>query len=599
MEKSLVEESLLEKSLVEESLMEEPNWQGRGVSPPWNSGENSLPPQVVELLYRRGIGSQAEMEDWVQASFRSLKSPWSLKGMDRAVQRLVEARDKGEKICIYGDYDMDGTPGVALALKALGALGFGPLTYFQPDRFQDGYGFHHQKLKDFHREGVQVVLTVDVGITGWKACERARELGIDVIITDHHLPLEKLPEALAIVNPNQGDCPSGLHHLCGTGVVFYLCLALKNYLERDPQWKPPGRVMDPKQWLDCFAIATLTDRVPLLGENRILVKHGLLALQNTKHLGLKKLLGALELNHRDLWAQDVAYKLAPKLNALSRMGHSVRALELFLVENPNRAETLVDLVLAVNRERKECQNQAEAWALESAKKFASRDFIFLWKKGLHPGVLGLVATKLSQVFEKPSFVASENQEGQLLGSARAPEFWSGNLVQILESCSSCLSKFGGHRLAAGFELPLEKAPSLLQELEGRALPASPRLPRRVLTYDFALEIGDLTPAFMNWIQALEPFGQDFEFPQFLFQSVRIQSLKKLRGGHFKLGLHQGGHQLEGLLFRPQESDSHGKLVESLRPGLYIDCIGEPQWNFFAGRKSLQLLLKDLKPSSKT
>ncbi len=568
-------------------MSQQPEWEVRGSAPP-SSFVDSFPQEVVEFLFRRGFESESAMEKWLNPSLKELRSPFLLKDIEKFTDRLIEARSKSEKICIFADYDMDGTPGLALGLQALKDMGFKDVIYFQPDRFEDGYGLHPYHVEDLHNKGVKVILTVDLGITAVEACEKANELGIDVVITDHHLAQEVLPNAYGIVNPNQPACESGLGHLCGAGVIFYACLALKSELIKQ---KLLESKIDTKTWLDCFTIGTVTDLVPLIAENRVLVKHGLIALQNTKRVGLQKLMASLGLKGRELSAQDVAIKLAPKLNALSRMGSEVRAIELFLVEDADQANLLVDLILGVNDQRRSIQSENESWALEQVQRFSDKDYIYLRKKDIHPGVLGLIATKVSQKSGKPTFVAAENEENQLLGSARAPENWNGNLVDALTHSADSLEKFGGHASAAGFELTgssEESFETLLESFDFKSGYASQSLP---ILYDSELEFTQIDYQFMNWIKALGPFGQEYEVPRFRFNNLVLVSKKVLKGGHLKLSVKQGNKTMEALYFSPENP------LNDLQPGDSLSLVAEPQWNFFAGRKSLQLLIVDCRPSA--
>ncbi|MGZ3798449.1 MAG: single-stranded-DNA-specific exonuclease RecJ, partial [Pseudobdellovibrionaceae bacterium] len=294
------------------------------ISPLWRSREQEIipaeghfPPLIGQILASRGFSDSSQVDKFLFPKLTSLKEPLLLKGMDQAVARLGQAALHKEKVCIYADFDLDGTSGLALLKLGMQALGFADVIHYQPKRLSEGYGFHAHAVEELHKQGVTLIVTVDVGITANPAVEKAQALGIDVILTDHHLPGAVLPPAFVIVNPNQKSDDSGLGYLCGAGVAFYLLRALKRYFFDHPTL--PKNNFDLKEVLDFFTIATLTDMVPLLEDNRVLVKHGLLKLSETRRPGLRALLAELGLENRPLTSQDVAIRFAPKLNALSRM----------------------------------------------------------------------------------------------------------------------------------------------------------------------------------------------------------------------------------------------------------------------------------------
>lgn len=567
-----------------------------------------MPQLLWQLLISRNLTEPEIIQEFLSPSLKTLTNPYSLSNMDKAVGRLIEAFKKQERICLYGDYDLDGTSGLALLKRALESLGFQDLILFQPRRLSDGYGLHAHLMPEFYEQGVKLLVTVDVGITAIEAVDEASRLGIDVIITDHHLPKEELPRALAIVNPNKGSCESGLGHLCGAGVAYYLFLALK--MEMSQQNLLTGAI-DPKEVLDCFVIGTLTDMVPLVAENRVLVKHGLKVLAKTERPGLRELMKSLALWGRDLTSQDVAIRFAPKLNALSRMEQSILPLDIFLEEQEEKARELMAQVLANNDLRVELQKQAESLAFEMVENLGFDQFIWLWSEEFHKGVVGLVATKLVQKYGVPAFVASvqaskEESGGRVLvGSARMPDHLSLNLLKAFESAQSVLEKFGGHAAAAGFELKMQNAEQFKVELAhffankdtgslgGADSSAEVKISAAVetLTYDAVACLSDFNASFMSWYEALGPFGVGFEAPLFLLEGVELSSMRTLKGGHYKLGLKDGFYQLEALWFSPPEGHPALRLGLSLGDGLKL--LVEPQWNFFAGRKSLQLLVKDL------
>ncbi|MES2855618.1 MAG: DHHA1 domain-containing protein, partial [Bdellovibrionota bacterium] len=386
--------------------------------------------------------------------------------------------------------------------------------------------------------------SVDLGITAIEEVAFAKSLGMECIITDHHLPKETLPEALAVVNPNRGNCPSGLSHLCGTGVAFYLALALRRtLLERGLITE----AFEPKLLLDCFVIGTLTDMVPLIDENRVLVKHGLHQLGKTSRPGLRVLMQALGLWGNPLTSQDVAIRFAPKLNALSRMEMGIQPIDLYLVDDEKQAEALVSRVLSNNQDRQVSQKSAESEALAYCRANPPKNSIFVYSKNFHRGVVGLVATKLCQEFGLPAFVGSLNDEdGVIVGSARMPDGKGLNALEAMGSTRENLEQFGGHAVAAGFELKVADAEKLRAGLDTYFGTKKVQSEARVWLYDAEADIADLSPSFMSWYEHLSPFGAQFSAPVFCLKRVQLEAIRTLKGGHFRLTFGEGAVSRVGL-----------------------------------------------------
>ena len=539
----------------------------------------------------RGFESEDAIQKWMSPSLKILRDPYTLTDMDKAVARLLEARERREPIVIYADYDLDGTSGLALMLKAFEWMGFDDVSYYQPKRLTEGYGLHKEAISRLHEQGRKLLMSIDLGITAIEEVEHANSLGMDVIITDNHLPKETKPAAVAVVNPNRGNCTSELSHLCGTGVAFYLVLALRRALLEQELL---ADAFDPKLLLDCFVIGTLTDMVPLIDENRVLVKHGLLQLQQTKRPGLRVLMQALGLWGHPLTSQDVAIRFAPKLNALSRMEMGIQPIDLYLVEDETQAQALVSRVLSNNQDRQASQKNAEAEAMGQLEKNPPTSAIFVYSKNFNRGVVGLVATKLCQEFGLPAFVGSLTEDdGVIVGSARMPEGRGLNALDAMCTAQTELDQFGGHAVAAGFELKVTHAEAFKGKLEscfsGRSVSAEPR----VWLYDAEATLADLNPTFMSWYEHLSPFGAQFAPPMFCLKDVKLQQLRELKGGHFRLTLAEGAISRIALWFAPPKA--HPAIEAGLAVGQRFDALVEPQWNYFNGQKSLQLLIQDLRP----
>ena len=557
-------------------------------------------PLLKQFLANRGYQTEAEVQSVLEPTLKDLKDPFQLDGMAVAVDRLVEAWIQKETIGIYADFDLDGTPGLALFYTGLKELGFAEPLRFQPSRLQDGYGLHFHRVSELHSRGASLIVTIDVGITDVEAVARARAEGIDVIITDHHLQGPVLPPALAVVNPNKKDCQSGLGHLCGAGVAFYLLLGTKMGLESKGLLKEQPKL---KALLDLFAIGTLTDMVPLVKENRALVRHGLAQLKATARPGLRALLSELSIGKgsEPLKSQDVAIRFAPKLNALSRLEDidpaSPKAIDLMLCQDDFEANRLVKKAMMINQVRQDLQERASQSALAEVRETqALAPVKWVFSPDFHKGIIGLVAMRLVEEFQCPCFVGSE--KGDVIhGSARLPEFLAGNLVDVLGAAREVLIGFGGHSHAAGFSLRKENSDLFFESLSGFWTAEKERLQNRDALQsesrlDGTVEIGDLTLEFMKAYALCEPFGKGFEPLVVAIQGLNIESYQVLRGGHLKFQFKdQKGRVLTALLFSPTIAPDVRQRFENRT--LRWTVSGEPQVNSFAGRQSVQLMIKSL------
>lgn len=551
----------------------------------------SWPQPLKELLLNRGFTSDAQVKNFFSPSVQSLKDPFLLSGMVQACERLTQALENKDKICIYADFDLDGTSGCALLKKALDQLGFLNVIAYQPKRLKDGYGFHAHVVEDLKNQNVDLIVTCDVGITAFKACDKAQALGIDVIITDHHLPAGELPKALVVVNPNQKADTSGLGYLSGAGVAFTMMRGLKRYLTDKKQGTPDR--LNLKDLLDCFTIATLTDMVPLVGDNRVLVQMGLKALAQTTRPGLAALLQALNLSGKTLTSSDVAIRFAPKLNALSRLEGEVLPIDLYLEEDQIKAHKLVEQALIQNQERVSLQAEALKEAIEKAQAQTAQPFVFVYSESFHRGVIGLIATSLAQQVGKPSFVASyDAEEGKMVGSCRLPDSADISLVEALGSAEDFLLRFGGHARAAGFELAKENVDNFMMCLEKYFLTDVQE--KKKTYYDATLNFSEFDFDLMSWLEKLEPFGVGFERPLFLISRLQVRKLQDLKGGHLKATLVQEGIENQAVLFSPTEVQK--SLLKKINENEFVDVMAEIQLHEWRGRKSLQLLLEDIRVS---
>lgn len=571
-----------------------PTWKEKKSQAP--KVEGPYPDLIARVLAARNLDSE-QIKDLLNPQLSRLHDPYLLLGMRKAVDRLVQAYKTQEKICIYADFDLDGTSGLAILKNGLEAMGFQSVAFYQPRRLSEGYGFHAEAVEELKNLGISLIVTVDVGITSFKACEKAQELGVDVILTDHHLPAEKLPEAFVVVNPNQKGCTSGLGYLCGAGVAFYLLRALKRALSSgssDGSYQaisPQAVSFDLKEVLEFFCIGTLTDMVPLVEDNRILVKHGLVSLTKTTKPGLKALLEALHLGDRELTSQDVAIRFAPKLNALSRMESDILPIQIYLETDSKKAQQMVSTVLENNQTRQTLQGDAESKALKMLDGWNEPDFVFVSSEFFHRGVVGLIATKLSQTFNRPAFVGSQNSEGMIVGSGRTPAGSEVSLVSALSFAEKKLNRFGGHAAAAGFELHQQNQEHVIADLKRYFQELKTHHQPLEIEFETTAELNEIEAQAMKWYDFLGPFGVGFHVPIVRLKPVYLQSKKELKGGHLKLSLSNAERSqfIDALLFSPTQ-----KIVDQIQVGSDYEVLTELQWNYFRNNKTIQLLIKDLK-----
>lgn len=535
------------------------------------------------ILAVRGFSDSESKEKLIAPKLKDLRDPLLIDGMDLAIDRLVEARRKNEPIAVYADFDLDGTSGLSLMELAFRQYGYENTLFYQPKRLSEGYGLHTHAIRELAENGVRVIVTVDVGITAIEAAEECRRLGLDLIITDHHLPKDKLPEAYAIVNPNKGSCPSGLGHMSGVGVAFYLAWALGRELKAQELLAQP---MDLKSLLDVFVIGTLTDLVPLKDENRVLIKHGLLQLEKTKRPLLAKLIEKLGLAGRPLSSADVAMQIAPKLNALSRLELGLMPKDILALDVSGNLDEIIETVLSSNEMRKDLQRGALEVATEMALSHPDSPVVFVHSPDFHKGVIGLIATQLSREYNRPAFVGHSDESGLIHGSARIPDGSAVNLAALLAEVPGLVIRAGGHAAAAGFVVEVNKSEALRLELSERVKQVIHAVQKKV--YDVEAMLQELDHEFMKHYSYLEPFGKDFSPALLKIAGALITSRKELKGGHLKLSLTQKARSLDALAFSPQL-----EWLE-IQNGECVDALVEPQWNYFRGQRQIQLLVRSLK-----
>ncbi|MBK9294464.1 MAG: single-stranded-DNA-specific exonuclease RecJ [Oligoflexia bacterium] len=542
-----------------------------------------------KFLIAREIKTPEQIKNYLNPSLKDLTDPLKLDGMQAAVTRLKQAWLNQEKVCVYGDYDLDGSSAIALLVEGLKLLSFENVSFYQPSRFEEGYGIHKEALKIIKDQGAKLVISVDCGITAVDEANHAKELNLDLIITDHHLPGKNLPQAVAVINPNKGTCGSDLGHLSGVGVAFYLLMAVKREL---------GVSVDLKNLLDFFTIGTITDMVPLIKENRILLKHGLKILSQTSKAGLRALLNYLGLEGKDLDTQDVGFTIGPKLNALSRLEKSIRPLDILLCDDKNQAQTLCLEVIKLNNERKSLQEELYQKILDQLTDAEYlKPAIVLGAIG-HAGVVGLVATKVAQLTQKPTFIVAWHSPEEGIGSARGVAH--DLLPEALNYSSEHLLRHGGHSQAAGFSLLPEQFDKfkemVLEHYEDKN--KNNKMAQEIIEYDFDAKVSDFNQTSITWLTQLGPFGMNNPQPLFKLSEFEITKIDWLKQMHLKVYLTDGKSRLEALMFFAKDRFKD-KAVLGLGPGSYsnLELLVEPGFNYFNGQKRLQLLIRDIQITS--
>jgi single-stranded-DNA-specific exonuclease len=457
-------------------------------------------------------------------------------GMAAAAVRIQQAIAAHEPVLIYGDYDVDGTTAVVLLKTAIERLG-GTVRFHVPHRLREGYGMQREILETAAREGVRLVISVDTGIRAFAAAEAAQVLGLDLIVTDHHLPETSLglPKALAILNPNQPGCPYPCKHLCGAGVAFKLSQALLEAHDRDL-----ARTKLLPSFLKLLAIATVADAVPLLGENRVFVAIGIKELERPIHSGLRALMKVAQLDpsQRMLTPVDIAFRIAPRINAAGRMDIASEIVELFTTKDSQRAEAIAQKLEQLNTDRRATEAAALAEILSQLDQehFHRSRCLVIDGDGWHRGVIGILASRVVERTGKPTLVLA-HEDGEAYGSGRSiPSF---HLLNAIESCHDLFTRFGGHAHAAGFSLPSDRVPQLRQRLtDYAAINLSEADLGSPLECDAPLSLDEINEPLYAWLKQLEPCGMDNEEPIFVATNLRIAYPPRImKDKHIRLHLH--------------------------------------------------------------
>ena len=523
---------------------------------------------LAGILAARGITDPTEALTLL-AGEEELSDPLLLKDMDKACARILQAIDHEETIVVFGDYDVDGVTATALLYQHLKGMGAN-VKCMLPSREGDGYGLSKNAIQSIHEKGYPLIVTVDNGIAALDEADFAAELGVDLIITDHHLPHERLPRAVAVVDPRREDDTSPFKGLCGAGVAFKLCAALDGC--------PPEEMLE--YCGDLAAVGTVADVMPLTGENRTLVKAGLRQLQQTDRPGFVALLDEVGLTGKTVTAENVSYAIAPRINAAGRMDSAVTALQLVLCEDEDRAAELAHRLTEINAARQETEQEivkAAQELLDAEPGILEDRVILLWGRDWHPGVIGIVASRLVEKTGRPVIVVSVDEHGEGKGSGRSVQGF--NLHACIASCTDLLLRFGGHAMAAGLSVREENLPQLRRRLNEWAARECPVLHAPPLECDLSIRLDRVTVESVAALEKLAPYGAENPTPVFLLEKAVVEGIYPVsEGKHSRVRLRQGSTSLYAVWFgvKPEQVPyATGDVVDAaLNLSVYASARGQ-------------------------
>ena len=552
------------------------------------AAELGLNPVVCLLLVQRGLSTVEAVKKFFKPSLEDLHDPFLMPDMEKAVKRLNKALGNKEKILIYGDYDVDGTTAVALVYKYLRPYS-STLDYYIPDRYDEGYGISYKGIDYAKVNGITLVISLDCGIKAVDKIDYAKRLGIDFIICDHHMPDDVLPDAVAVLDAKRADSQYPYEHLsgCGVGFKFMQAFARSNNFP----------VANLERLLELTAVSIASDIVPITGENRILAYYGLKQLNTNPSLGLKGIIDICGLTGKEITISDIVFKIGPRLNASGRMMNGKEAVELLLAKDAETAREKSANINQYNEERRELDKKItdEANALiHQSINMADRKAIVVYNPAWHKGVIGIVASRLTEKYYRPAVVLTKSSE-LITGSARSVTGF--DIYKAIEGCRDLLENFGGHTYAAGLSLKEENLSAFTERLQ--KLAAEEIIPEQMIPQidiDAVLDLHNITPQFMNELKRMSPFGPENQKPVFCSLGVKDYGTSKLVGkdqDHIKLELidDRSNTPIHGIAFGMHQHINH---IKAMKP---FDICYTIEENTYNGNTSLQLMIKDIKESN--
>ncbi len=544
--------------------------------------ENNVDPVIATIMTRRGISGPQEYHTYIHPSLENLHDPFLMRDMDKAVNRLVKALQNGENILVYGDYDVDGVTGVSILYQSLHRLG-GKVHFFIPDRKSDGYGVTEKGISRALELNVSLILTVDCGITAQKQIAYANDRNVDVIVCDHHSPVGEPPEAFAILNPKQEGCSYPFEELAGCGVAFKYLQALARRLQLDDSF-----YLDT---LDLVALGTAADIVDLTDENRILMYHGLKKINSHPREGISALIRISGLGRQTINVSLIVFILAPRLNAVGRISNAKKAVHLLTSHSPQQAKNIAQILNSENKKRRNIDEQTFQEAVElimASEELQNAPVLVLDKNDWHLGVIGIVASRLLEKYNRPAILIS-NQNGLGKASARSTDKF--NIFDALQSLQDMLISYGGHACAAGLTIETEKIDAFrkaINEYASRHMETKSTLPE--LHIDAVIDFPDLSGRLLHSLKEMEPFGPSNMRPVFQSRQVKVNGKVRIIGhNHLKFKLQQRGMVIDAIYFNGLKYREQLEQIDKSFNFVYV--IEESNWQ---GQNTIQLRIKDFK-----
>ena len=534
---------------------------------------------LATLLVNREITTEEKITKFLNPKRSDFYNPFGMPDMEKAINRILKAIDNNEKIIIYGDYDVDGITSVAVLKSFLEERGLDIGVYI-PNRLNEGYGLNKDAVKNISENGYKLMITVDCGITAIEEVEYAKSLGIETIITDHHEPIEDLPNAVAVVDAKRKDNKYECRNLAGVGVVFKFIQALSIKMGLDEK--------EYLKYLDIVCVGTISDIVPLTDENRVIVKLGLKLVEQTRNLGLKEILQSC--GYSKINSTTISFGVAPRINACGRMGHQEEALNLLLSKNPEKVKELSLKLNEYNKTRQDIKKNIFQEAVDKIEKnnLTKNSTLVVYGNNWHHGVIGIVSSKITELYFKPSILLSE-EEGEYKGSGRSINGF--DLHEALMQCSQSIKKFGGHAMAVGITIEKDKIEEFEEVFEKIAKEKNVDKIIPIINVDAEIKLDEINKEMVDSLKELEPYGEANKMPVFAFKNLKIDSIRSLTNGkNLKLTVKDNKNIVNAIGF------NLGELAESYKIGDKVDIVGNLEINSFNGIESIQINIKDIMKS---
>ena len=564
--------------------------------------ELNISSAAARMLVVRDIQSAEEARQFIRPSLDKLHDPFLMKDMDKAVERLHQAITQGEKILIYGDYDVDGTTAVAVMYRFLdkviqeqGTKNQDIIDYYIPDRYTEGYGVSRQGIDYAVAHGCGLIITLDCGIKAVEKVAYAKSKGIDVIVCDHHTPGDELPPAVAVLNMKRSDCPYPYKDLSGCGVGFKLAQAYTQRYLIEAKGNEAIRLSGERllPLLQLLAMSIASDIVPITGENRILAHFGIQQLNKAPFTGLSAIMQVAGIETKKITINELVYKIGPRINACGRMKSGRAAVELLLTDDPQFARQQAEEVNQHNEDRRDCDTETTKEALQQLlddPTFAQRRSTVVYSPNWHKGVVGIVASRLTETYYRPTIVLTAGEDGIISGSARSVGGF--DIYTAIDSCSDLLTNFGGHKYAAGLSMHIDDLPEFKQRFETYvAAHIREDQLQPTLLVEAELDLADITPAFYNVIRYLEPFGPGNPRPLFVSRNLinhRDTRVVGKTGEHLRLDVTDRAYAITGIAF------GRADMAQHIQNGNPVDICYELDENTFNNRTTIQMMVQDIK-----